>query len=56
MSLTYYLNFTSSRKSSGNKCSENLNENPAGDYMFKVNSRNTRTRCEKCSELTIKTP
>ena len=29
---------------------------PAGNYMFKVNSRNTRTRCEICSKLTIKTP
>ena len=26
---------------------------PAGIYMFKVNNRNTRTRCEICSELTI---
>ena len=24
--------------------------------MFKVNNRNTRIRCEICSELTIKTP
>ena len=30
--------------------------NPAGNYMFKVNNRNTRTRCEICSELTIKIP
>ena len=29
---------------------------PAGNYMFKVNSRNTRTRCEICSKLTIKIP
>ena len=28
---------------------------PAGNYMFKVNKRNTRTRCEICSKLTIKT-
>ena len=28
---------------------------PAGNYMFKVNYRNTRTRCEICSKLTIKT-
>ena len=28
-------------------------ENPA---MFKVNNRNTRTMCEICSKLTIKTP
>ena len=25
-------------------------------YMFKVNNRNNRTRCEICSKLTIKTP
>ena len=30
--------------------------NPAGNYMFKANNRNTRTRCEICSKLTIKTP
>ena len=24
--------------------------------MFKVNNKNTRTRCETCSKLTIKTP
>ena len=29
---------------------------PAGNYMFKINNRNTRTRCEICSKLTIKTP
>ena len=28
---------------------------PAGNYMFKVNNRNTR-RCETGSKLTIKTP
>ena len=30
--------------------------NPAGIYLFKVNNRNTRTRCEICSKLTIKIP
>ena len=25
-------------------------------YLFKVNSENTRTMCEICSKLTIKTP
>ena len=30
--------------------------NPAGNYMFRVNNRNTRTRCQICSKLTIKTP
>ena len=29
---------------------------PAGNYIFKVNNRNTITRCEICSKLTIKTP
>ena len=28
---------------------------PAGIYLFKVNNRNTRTRCEICSKLTINT-
>ena len=28
---------------------------PVGNYMFKVNNRNTRTICEICSKLTIKT-
>ena len=26
-----------------------------GNYMFKVNHKNTRIRCEICSKLTIKT-
>ena len=29
---------------------------PAGNYMFKVNNRNFRTRCEIYSKLTRKTP
>ena len=29
---------------------------PTGNYIFKVNNRNTRTRPEICSELTIKIP
>ena len=29
---------------------------PAGNYMFKVNNKYTRARCETCSKLTIKTP
>ena len=29
---------------------------PADNYMFKVNIRNTRIRCEICSKLTTKTP
>ena len=29
---------------------------PAGIYPFKVNNNNTRTKCEICLKLTIKTP
>ena len=29
---------------------------PADNYMFEVKKRNTRTRCEICSKLTIKIP
>ena len=29
---------------------------PAGNYIFKVNNRSTRTRCNMLSKLTIKTP
>ena len=29
---------------------------PAGIYLLKVNNRNTRTKCEICSKLTINTP
>ena len=31
------------------------NLNPAGFYLFKVNNRNTRTRCELSSKLKMKT-
>ena len=34
----------------------NIGMTPAGIYLFKVNNRNTRTRCEICSKLTINTP
>ena len=29
---------------------------PSGNFMFKVNNRNTRTRREICSKLTMKAP
>ena len=29
---------------------------PASIYLFKVNNGNTRTMCEICTKLTIKTP
>ena len=33
-----------------------FNFSSAGNYMFKVNNRNTRARCEICAKLTIKIP
>ena len=30
--------------------------NPVGIYLLKVNNRDTKTRCEICSKLTIKAP
>ena len=41
-------------KSKTNTFDESIN--PAGIYLLKVNNRNTRTRCELCSKLAIKTP
>ena len=34
----------------------NKSPNPIGNYIFKVNNRNTRARCEICSKFIIKTP
>ena len=58
--ITNYLklrNHNPSWKKNLCQCQTNqyLNLLPAGNYMFKVNNRNTRTRCEICSKLTIKT-
>ena len=39
-----------------NSTCKEVNLFPAGIYLLKVNNRNTRTRCEICSKLTIKTP
>ena len=33
--------------------SSDHNYHPASIYMFKVNNRDTRTRCEICSKLTL---
>ena len=45
------LTYTFSNSAAAEKLS-----NPAGIYLFKVNKKTTTTRCEICSELTIKTP
>ena len=36
--------------------SSNCFDYPDGISLLKVNNRNSRTRCEKCSKLTIKIP
>ena len=38
------------------KIYKDIDIDPAGNYIFNVNNRNTRTRCEICSKLTIETP
>ena len=43
-------------KSIKNHFKNSSSYSPPGNYMFRVNNRNTRTRCEICSKLTIKTP
>ena len=43
-------------ESSGSLKTTLRNHFPAGIYLLKLKNRNTRTRCEICSKLTIKTP
>ena len=38
------------------RCQDYYSLYPAKIYLFKVNNRNTRKRCEICLKLTIKTP
>ena len=50
------LQYSDSNKNDPDSLPKNGAINPAGNYMFKVNDRNTRTRFEICSKLKIKTP
>ena len=55
--LLTFRRFTRKSKSRLNaSLTRDLNACPASNYMFKVNYRNSRARCETCSKLTIKTP
>ena len=49
---------TSHKTKKQKKRSKNIIQlhNPAGIYLLKANNRNTRTRREICSKLTINTP
>ena len=40
--------------SGGIKDASGMKRVPAGNYMFKINNRNTIAKCEICSKLTIK--
>ena len=44
------------RRPGGLQCVLSTFKLQVGNYMFKFNNRNARTRCEICSKLTIKTP
>ena len=37
-------------------CTKQKTKDLAGNYIFKVNNRNTRTKRKICSKLTIETP
>ena len=56
--ISMFVKFRSFRKSllgffqAGTFTPKALNNNPAGNYIFKVNYRNTRTRYEICLTLT----
>ena len=55
--VAQYFPTTSTDSSNLLKASKKLAwcHNPTNIYLFKVNDRNTRKRCEICSKLTIKT-
>ena len=44
------------RYKNNQSCKQSQDTVPAGNCMFKINNRNTTTRCEICSKSTIKTP
>ena len=54
--ITVIVDDCTSLNSLSNLFSRANGEDPAGIYLLKVNNRNTRTRCEICSKLTIKKP
>ena len=55
-SQSYFSHFRNHQYSYGATEKVRFQISLVGDYMFKVNNKNTRTRCEICSKLTIKTP
>ena len=53
LSIPFFLNVFLQMK---NNCRQFISTIPAGIYLLKISNRNTRTRCEICSKLTIMTP
>ena len=51
-----FFDENSERLKAENYFHKNVRSYPVGIYLFKVNNRNTRTRCEICLKLAIKTP
>ena len=56
LTKTFNSHYISIVKSTTGKHPTKLGTLATGIYLLKVNNRNTRTRCEICSKLTIKTP
>ena len=53
---TWVLRYENEKCADTETVSPYLGKYPVGIYLLKVNNRSTRTRCEICSKLTIKTP
>ena len=54
--LIHYATFPTDKRNEHYEHYEQLREKPAGNYIFNVNNRNIRARCEICSKLKRKTP
>ena len=55
MHLLFFCSLWKHQDTGISRCFQGYRD-PASIYLFKVNNRNTRARCEICSKLTIKTP
>ena len=51
--LVYFLLLSTLKLSQISNVLSLMRTTPAGNYMFKVNNRNTRTKCEICSKLIV---
>ena len=51
--LVYFLLLSTLKLSQISNALSLMRTTPTGNYMFKVNNRNTRTKCEICSKLIV---